>query len=249
MTTTPRVGILDSGVGGLSIVRAIRRVMPDLDLVYYADTANFPYGEKSEGQIRDLVRTGIERLRAEGCDPIILACNTASTMSLYEYQNEQTGVKIMGVTPLVDAAAKVTKTGKIIVLATFATLASQYYRQIQSRLDNGGRLTVYTQACFDWVRLVESGHLDDDALIAEQIKAFAHHGIDTVVLGCTHFAFLARTIRLAAPDMKIIEPGETIARELQTRLGDNTGGEGTIHYLVTGNATDFKRRAEQLLAQ
>jgi glutamate racemase len=246
MKSVSPIGILDSGVGGLSILRAVRRAMPGLDVVYYADTAHFPYGEKSEKTIRQLVRIGIMELRAAGCQTIILACNTASTITLQDYQAD-TEATILGVTPLLGQAAAVTQTGKIIVLATFGTLASSYYQQIQAGLSDD--LTVYTQACFDWVRLVESGRLDDDGLIAEQVKTFARHGIDTVVLGCTHFAFLDRTIRRAAPDMHIIEPGETIARQLQGQLGTEIDGEGTTRYIVTGNKAAFVARAEHLLSQ
>jgi glutamate racemase len=243
MTTAHPIGILDSGVGGLSILRAVRRLMPQLDIVYYADTAHFPYGEKSADTIRQLVRIGIMELRRAGCHTIILACNTASTISLADYQSD-TEATILGVTPLLGQAAATTETGKIIVLATFGTLASDYYQQIQNSLPDN--LTVYTQACFDWVRLVETGHLEDDGLIAEQVKTFARHGIDTVVLGCTHFAFLETTIRRAAPGMHIIEPGATIARQLQQRLGTATGG-GTTRYIVTGNEARFVARASVLL--
>lgn len=245
MQTKP-IGILDSGVGGLSVVRAIRRSLPQLDIVYYADTANFPYGEKSEATIRELVGKGIEKLQQAGCEIIILACNTASTVSLKDYQAAANGATIMGVTPLLDEAQAITKTGKIIVLATFATLASDYYQQIQSRLDD--KLTIYTQACFDWVRLVESGDLENDSLITEQIKAFARHNIDTAVLGCTHFSFLAPTIRRIAPQMQIVEPGEKLTKELAAKLGDNTEGSGKISYLVTGNEAEFVTKAERLLA-
>ncbi len=242
---TTQIGILDSGVGGLSVVRAIRRSLLQLDVVYYADTANFPYGEKSEAEIRQFVDTGIKKLREQGCETIILACNTASTVRLNDYQASSSGVTIFGVTPLLDEAQAVTKTGKIIVLATFATLASDYYQQIQSRLDD--KLSIYTQACFDWVRLVEAGDLENDGLIAEQIKAFAQHDIDTAVLGCTHFSFLAPTIQRVAPQMNIIEPGEKLARELAEKLGKNTGGNGTIRYLVTGNEAEFIAKAVRLL--
>src|SRR5207245_2964148 len=146
-----QIGILDSGVGGLSIARAIRRLMPKLDLAYYADTANFPYGEKSDDDIRRFVDEGIARLRQEGCEIIILACNTASVISLAEYQTDPE-LTVLGVTPLLDEAASLSKTNKIVVLATFATLASDYYREIQDQVPKN--LTVYTQACFDWVRLV-----------------------------------------------------------------------------------------------
>jgi len=239
------VGILDSGVGGLSILRAIRQIMPQLDIAYYADTAHFPYGEKPEADVRRLVRAGVDRLKREGCRVVILACNTASTISLTEYQAEDEDVIIMGVTPLVKEAAALSTTGKIIVLATFGTLASEYYRAIHAQAES--HTTIYTQACFDWVRLVESGRIDDDALIAEQIKAFAHHGIDTVVLGCTHFAFMDKTIRRAAPNMRIVEPGEAIAKQLLARLGESTTGQGHTRYIVTGDEAEFLARAQALL--
>jgi glutamate racemase len=246
MKTAGPIGILDSGVGGLSILRVVRRLMPQLDIVYYADTAHFPYGEKSPAEVRALVRAGVTELRAAGCDIIILACNTASTISLADYQAD-TEATILGVTPLLEQAVAATQTGKIIVLATFATLMSDYYQAIQASAP--GHLHIYTQACFDWVRLVESGDLDDDELIAEQVKAFARHGIDTVVLGCTHFAFLDATIRRAAPDMHIIEPGEIVAQQLQKQLGANTGGQGHTGYIITGDKAMFVQRAEQLLAR
>ncbi len=244
MNKTSPIGILDSGVGGLSVLRAIRRLMPDVDVIYYADTANFPYGEKSEEVVRRLVQTGIERLKAEGCETIVLACNTASTVSLEEYQRGWPETRILGVAPLLGQAVIATKTGKIVVAATFATLASDYYRAIQDIVPD--HVTVYAQACFDWVRLVESGNLDGDHLVVEQIQAFARHGVDTVVLGCTHFAFLEPIIRQAAPDMKIIEPGETMAQRLLALLGGAAGGSRTIRYIVTGDKSGFVAKAKRL---
>jgi len=237
------IGILDSGVGGLSIVRAIQREMPGADLVYYADTAGFPYGEKGEPEIRELVSAGLRVLRERGCETVVLACNTASTQGLGLYKAEFSDLELIGVTPQLKEATKLTKTGKIIVLATFATLASDYYRALKAQIDPG--MQVFAQACFEWVRLVETGE-GETGLVADQMRAFARHGIDTAVLACTHFAFLEPMIREAAPDMQVVEPGAAIAAQLKPRAHAGASG-GQIEYIITGNRQAFIDRAKQLL--
>jgi glutamate racemase len=238
------LGILDSGVGGLSIVRAIKRQSPDQDILYYADTAGFPYGEKSEPEIKALVMSGLEKLASRGCRTVVLACNTASTQGLDTYQAAFPDLEIIGVTPLLTEAVRVSRSGKIIVLATFATLASDYYRVLKETVP--AHVTIHAQACFDWVRLVETGQGDAE-LVTDQMRAYARHGIDTAVLACTHFAFLDEIIRAAAPEMTILEPGPIIAVQLE-RDGFLNGGRGQLDYLVTGSDKDaFAQKAKGLL--
>lgn len=237
-----KIGILDSGVGGLSILGTIRKQLPAIDILYLADTANFPYGEKASGEVGCLTEQGISRLAQTGVDAIVVACNTASVNGLDRYQKAFPDQKLVGVTPLLDQATKATKTGKIVLLATFATIASDYLHDIQELVARD--ITVYAHAAFEWVRMVEAGEIDDK-LVAEQVATFARYGVDVAVLGCTHFAFLAPTIKQAVPDLVIIEPGPTIAAALAEMVENE--GESRVEYLVTGDVVAFNRTATKLL--
>ena len=238
-----KIGILDSGVGGLSILGAVRQRLPQAEILYLADTVNFPYGEKTAEAVAGLTERGIKHLAERGYnDAIVLACNTASVSGLDRYRRDFPGLRLIGVTPLLDEARQMTKAGKIVLLATFATIASDYLEAMK-QLTSKDQI-VYAQAAFEWVRMVEAGRIDD-GLVADQVKTFARYGVDTVVLGCTHFAFLAPAIRTAVPSLQIIEPGPTIAAELAAAVdGDGTG---QTTYQVTGNSETFNRVASKLL--
>lgn len=240
-----KIGILDSGVGGLSILGAVRQRLPRADILYLADTANFPYGEKTAAEVAALTERGIEYLARRGYnDAIVVACNTASVSGLDSYRRDFPGQRLIGVTPLLDEARRATKTGKIVLLATFATIASDYLEEMKSLASPDQ--TIYAHAAFEWVRMVEAGQIDD-GLVTAQVKTFARFGVDTVVLGCTHFAFLAPAIKAAVPTLQIIEPSPTIAADLAAAVTDI--GSGQTIYEVTGDAKAFSAVATKLLGR
>lgn len=238
------IGIFDSGIGGLSIVRAIRHRLPGLDLIYLADTEHFPFGEKPAEQIRELTKHGIETLEGLSCKQIIIACNTATTNGLKSYQEAYPKLIISGVEPLLDEAIKVSKSQKIAVFATFATLASERFREQLQTVPSGYQ--VYTQAGYNWVRFAEAGDWENPE-ISTDIRYYLGKGVDTFVLGSTHFAFLADAVRaVAGSAVNILEPGPILAGKLAHDMGEQ-GGLGQVSIYATRPTEDFEKLSGRAL--
>ncbi len=213
------IGVFDSGVGGLSVLREIRALLPHEDLLYVADSAHIPYGEKSTRfvEARSLaITTFLLKHRAKA---VVVACNTASSAALATLR-AQFSVPIVGMEPAVKPAAQQTRSRRVAVLATSGTLASEKFAQLLARV--GGGVAVHVQACPGLVEQVEAGALDGDdtrALVEKYVAPLLHRGVDTLVLGCTHYPFLLPLIRqVAGPAVSVIDPSPAVARELRRRL-------------------------------
>ncbi len=239
------IGIFDSGLGGLSILRQLRAAMPGSDFIFLADNANFPFGEKTNQEVVELTGRGIERLAGLGCQVIVLACNTAATTSLEKYQQLYPHLIIDGVTPLLEQALAATKTGIIAVYATHATLESEHFKQQLAATPPG--IEVLTEASYDWVRSVEAGNFSP-ASVATTVGFDVSEGADVVVLGCTHFAFLEAAVRAAAgPDVTILQPGPEIAQRVMQRVTRSEGG--SVKYLLSAESPLFAELATRLVGE
>ncbi len=209
------IGIFDSGSGGLSVLREIRKILPEKRFFYFADNAHCPYGEKSVEYIRDRCRSITECLLGEGAEAIVVACNTATAAAIGVLREEYP-VPFIGMEPAVKPAALGTQTGVIGVLATAGTLKGSKYLKTKGGFENEVRIVEHVGEGF--VELVEKGILDGaeaEATVRRSLEPLLEAGADRIVLGCTHYPFLADVIaRIAGPDVQIIDPAPAVARQL-----------------------------------
>lgn len=213
------IGVFDSGVGGLSVLRHIRAQLPWEHLLYFADSLHAPYGVRSQTYIVDRARAISHFLLSQGAKAIVVACNTATAAAIKTLRQEF-DVPIIGMEPAVKPAAAATHSGVVGVLATTGTLKSA---QFAALLENYGQhIRVVTQACVGLVECIERGDLQSEstrALVAGYVKPLLESGADTIVLGCTHYPFVKTVIaELAGPDVVLIDTGAAVARHLQRRL-------------------------------
>jgi glutamate racemase len=245
------VGVFDSGVGGLSVAREIRRRLPAESILYFADTAYCPYGGRPLDEIRDRsLAIGAELLR-RGVKVIVVACNSASGAAL-EALRATFDIPIVGLEPAVKPAAAATRSGRVGVLATAATLQAERFDRLASTFAAGVEL--FPQACPGLVDLVEAGHTrgENVRVVLEPLLApLLDAGVDTVVLGCTHYPFLADAVRdVMGAGVTILDSGDAVARQVE-RVLRNGGrlqklGAGGISLLTTGEAKAVATVAERL---
>lgn len=218
LKTSP-IGVFDSGVGGVSVLKHIRELLPDEDLLYCADSNNAPYGNKSAEFIRERSLFLTDFLIGQGAKAVVVACNTATAAAI-EQLRANFSIPIIGMEPAVKPAAAATRTGVIGVLATSGTLKSA---QFAALLESYGKnVKVVTQACHGLVECVERGELDAEStnsLIAQYIKPLLEADADTIVLGCTHYPFVRSQIEAQlGTGITLIDTGEAVARQVQRRL-------------------------------
>jgi len=214
------VGVYDSGVGGLSVLRAIRELAPAEPLIYVADTAYAPYGERSPAEVVGRALAVAEYFVSRAAKAMVIACNTATTAAVAEVRARHPELVVVGTEPAVKPAARLTRSGVIGVLATTGTLASPRFAELAQREAPQARILL--APCPQWVRMVERGEVGGAAAI-EQVRAPVHglleQGADVLVLGCTHFPFLMDAIRQCADDrLPVLETGPAVARQLQRQL-------------------------------
>lgn len=214
------IGIFDSGIGGLSVFREIRKLLPEEKYVYFSDNAHCPYGEKSREYIIDRARHITDFLLSQGADIIVVACNTATAAAIKTLRAEYP-VSFIGMEPAIKPAAASTKTGIIGVLATAGTLKAEKYRDTKGR--HAEDVTVVEHIGKGFVELVENGMTSGpkaETTVMESLEPLLDAGADTIVLGCTHYPFLSETISKVASDLTpsrlitIIDPAPAVARHI-----------------------------------
>ncbi len=235
------IGVFDSGVGGLSILKEIRRELPSEDLLYVADSAHVPYGEKSVEYIERRSTAITEFLLDNGAKAVVVACNTATAVAIHSLRS-RFPVPIVGIEPAVKPAAEMTRSGVVGILATSGTLASDRFSTLRSRFDS--EVEVLVQPCTGLVEQVERAELSSDAtrgLLEKYLVSLLDRGADVIVLGCTHYPFLAPLIReIAGPAISLIDPSAAVAREVRRRLEKEgmlsaASGIGTERFCVSGS--------------
>lgn len=213
------IGVFDSGVGGLSVLRHIREILPNERLIYVADSAHVPYGEKSREYIeaRSLIISRF--LRQQGADAIVIACNTASAVAAASLRSEF-DIPVIAMEPAVKPAVAASRNGIVGVLATTGTLASARFAALLERYAGDGEIV--TQGCPGLVEQVEKGELNSPrtrALIEKYTAPLLARGADTLILGCTHYPFLATQISEAVRgNVALVDTGAAVARQLQRRI-------------------------------
>lgn len=211
-----RIGIFDSGVGGLSVLRAIHARLPGADLHYVADAAHAPYGDRDEATIRDRSLRVVGHLRDAGAQLVVVACNTATAASIAALREHFAPLPIVGVEPGLRPALAATRNGRVGVMATAATLCSERFRMLLER-ESGGR-PVHLQACVGLADAIERGELDDPALAAvieRHCAPLRAAGVDSVALGCTHYPFVRPAIEHAlGAGVTVIDTADAVAAQV-----------------------------------
>lgn len=213
------IGVFDSGVGGLSVLDEALRQLPQHDYIYLADSANAPYGEKSSDWIAARSLSLCQYLADKGCDAIVVACNTATAEAIKQIRNALS-IPIIGVEPGIKPAAMQSQNNIVGVLATEATLKSDKFNALLNTLPNDCQFI--KQAGAGLVPLIESGHADSEAaleLLAKHLEPIQDAGADTLVLGCTHYPFLRKSIRkLLGESITLIDTSDAVVRQLKRQL-------------------------------
>ena len=213
-----KIGVFDSGVGGLSMANAIQRALPDLEVVLREDKAHLPYGDKEPAELLDLVVPIFQDLIDEGCQVIVVACNTVST-TLEAELNNRFNIPLIMMVPMVKPAAEQTKTGVIAVCATPTTLTSARYQELKETYAED--IKVLEPDCSDWAYMIEMNQVDGQK-IAGRISEVLEGGADVIVLGCSHYHWIEREIRvLAEGRAKVIQPEGAIVKRLKQVLESN----------------------------
>lgn len=249
------IGVFDSGVGGLTVLKAIRAVLPNENLVYLGDTARLPYGTKSPASIARYARQAAAKLEAQGIKLLVVGCNTASAVALDALREQLAPLPVVGVVEPGAAAAVAARAGGThLVLATEATVALGAYRKaIEARDPAAG---VEERACEMLVSLAEEGWSDGEiarAIVRRYLDEVGGTTPDTIILGCTHFPLLRETIRsVAAAGVAIVDSASTTAdvvREVLETTGHRreAAETGTLRLLATDGATRFARVGGQFL--
>lgn len=214
------VGVMDSGVGGLSVLAEIQRLLPNESLLYVADCGHVPYGEKSPDYIRQRCRRIAEFFRAQGAKAMVLACNTATVAAVADLRELYPDWPLVGMEPAVKPAAAATRSGVVGVLATTGTLQSAKFAALLDRFAND--VQVVTQPCPGLVELIETGDLGSPQLrqlLQGYVQPLLTAGCDTLILGCTHYPFLRPLLAQMVPaEVAIIDTGAAVARQLQRLL-------------------------------
>lgn len=245
------IGIMDSGCGGLSVFREIRKSLPDERFIYYADNAFCPYGEKEPEFIIDRCRAITDFFIGKGAEIMVIACNTATAAAIATLRAEY-GIPFIGMEPAVKPAALGTKTGVIGVLATAGTLKASKYLNTRGRFEDNVRIEERVGKCF--VELVESGELDGpraEQTVRTSLQPLLDSGADTIVLGCTHYPFLLPLLqRIAGDGIRFIDPAPAVTRQLlnvmkEKGISSSDGNPGTE--LVSSGPDDALKRIFALI--
>ncbi|MBA5792372.1 MULTISPECIES: glutamate racemase [unclassified Flavobacterium] len=215
------IGLFDSGIGGTSIWRSVHAMLPNENTIFIGDSLNAPYGQKSKDEIIQLSKKNVDWLLAHDAKIIIVACNTATTNAIVELRQSY-DVPIIGIEPAIKPAAMLTQTGKVGVLATKGTLMSQKYEEAQQYYPN---VTFINQIGYDIVQLMEDGKLyapELERLLRTYIDPMLAQNIDYLVLGCTHYPYLAPILDKFMPSsVKVINSGEAVAKQTLKILSNN----------------------------
>ncbi len=250
------IGIFDSGIGGLTVLKAIREEIPREDIVYFGDTARVPYGTKSKETITKFSIDNVKFLQSFDTKIVVVACNTASALGLGALKN-QFAIPIIGVIePGAKAALLSTKNGRIGVIGTKATIGSGSYEACLKKLDPS--LKVFSQACPLFVPFVEEGWLDGE-IISKVAQTYLEHlksfKIDTLILGCTHYPLLTKMIQKAmGPKVKLVNSAQETAKEAKAllsrlKLANRRKDQQSMRFYVSDEPEQFRVLGERFLGQ
>jgi glutamate racemase len=250
------LGVFDSGVGGLSVLKAIRRLLPDEDGIFVADQAHVPYGPRPLAQVCTFSEEITRFLLSQGCKIVVVACNAASAAALHSLRQTFPQIPFVGMEPAVKPAAETSRSGVVGVLATPATFQGALYASVIERFAQG--VTVLQHTCPGLVAQIEAGDLASGktrAILQDALRPMLEQGIDTVVLGCTHYPFVIPLIEeISGPDVRVIDPAPAVARQVERLLNErglrSTGGySGRLQIFTTGEPAPLASMLPALLGE
>lgn len=248
------IGVFDSGVGGLSVLRAIRELLPTQPVLYFGDQAHVPYGVREVEEVREFSRQITSYLIRQGAKLIVVACNTASVAALKTLREEFPATPFVGMEPAVKPAAEQTRSGIVGVLATYATFHTSMYASVVERFAKG--VTILEDHCPGLVAQIENGDLDGPntrRILTDALLPMINKGADTIVMGCTHYPFVIPLIQsIVGEDVRVIDPAPAIARQVQRLLESHNLVNQSVHhaglrFITTGDPQVFKARVDALL--
>ena len=247
------IGVFDSGVGGLSILRALRAELPSEDFVYFSDAGHAPYGEKGEAFVSDRsLAIAVDLLEKHRIKGLVVACNTATAAAVHLLRAKHTRLPVVGVEPALKPAAALTKTGHVGVFATRGTLASAKFRRLQESLANEARFVLVP--CDGLAAAIEADDAAEVRALCERYtRELEAQDVDTLVLGCTHYPFAADVLRaLLGPDIELVETGQPVARQTRRLLEAqgllNPAGSGKVEWQTTGSPEALRAAASRWLS-
>lgn len=252
------IGVFDSGLGGLTAVRVLRQILPEEDLVYFGDTARVPYGGRARETILKYARQDVRFLRSFDLKAILIACGTVSTTSLETLQGEN-DLPIVGVVePTCRRALQVSRKKRVGIIATLASIRSGAYEAALRRLDPD--VEVFANPCPLFVPLVENGRIQRgdvvvETLAREYLEPLLRAGVDTLILGCTHYPLLTEVLSdICGPEVTLVSAGEAAAFELKRLLRSRhlraaEGRKGEAAFYVSDRTEDFERIASVFLGE
>lgn len=253
LSAAARIAVFDSGLGGLTVLRALRERLPQEDFFYFADTQHLPYGDKSESFLRERGLRIAQALERQGAKALVIACNTA-TAAAAEAIRAQVKLPVVALEPGVKPAIAATQAGRIGVMATTRTLASERFQRLVTQHAAG--CEVHAQACPGLADTIERAGPDSpeaEALLDRYVLPLAAAGIDVVVLGCTHYPWVAEGIaRRMPPATRLLDTGEPVARQLERLLAANQclgGGQGALTLATSGAPQAVSATINRLLKQ
>lgn len=249
------IGAFDSGVGGLSVLRTLRAQLPAEDILYFADQAHVPYGPRGLAEVRGFSEEIARYLVAHGAKLIVIPCNTASAAALASIRELFPHIPIVGMEPAVKPAAEHTESGVVGVLATETTFEGELYASVVERFAQD--VTVLQSACRGLVAEIEAGRANGPEarrILTEALQPMLAQGMDTVVLGCTHYPFAFDTIRdIVGPNVRLVDPAPAVARRVESLLAEGgqaaAGADGVTQYLTSGDPAAMQQRIRELLGE
>jgi glutamate racemase len=249
------IGIYDSGVGGLSVLKEVQKQFPSEDLLYIADQAHVPYGIRTREEVLGFSEGIVRYLLNKKVKLIIIACNTASAVALDVLRNSYPAIPFVGMEPAVKPAVEETNTGIVGVLATPATFQGALYASTVERFAKG--VKILPETCPGLVELIEEGKIDHPEtreILEKALHPMLEKGVDEVVMGCTHYPFVIPLIReIVGEDVQVIDPAPAVARQAGRLLAEydlltNVSGSGQIQFLTSGDPLELQRIIGQLLS-
>lgn len=257
------IGVFDSGLGGLTVLKEFLRVLPEYDYIYLGDNARAPYGNKSDEVIYGYTRQAVDFLFKQGCDLIIIACHTASSKALRKIQQEYlpekySDKKVLGVVvPVVEEALKLNRGERLGIIGTTATINSGVYKKELKKLRND--LEIYDQACPLFVPLIEEGWAkkpEAKMILKKYLRPLKVKEIDTLILGCTHYPLLAKDMaKFMGKKVKVVNPAEAVAEKLKDYLNRHAEIEKKLSknkklvFYTTDDINKFKDLGQKFLGQ
>lgn len=261
------IGVFDSGYGGLTVLKALEKILPNNDFLYLGDNARTPYGTRSFDVVYEYTLQAVKYLFSQNCPLIIIACNTASAKALRNIQmldlpKIAPDNRVLGVIrPSVEKVAEITKNGHVGVLGTVGTVVSESYPIELEKWSNGKVVSTVQEACPMWVPLVENNEIGTDGaefFIKKNVQNILQKDIDldTLVLGCTHYPLLKTSIQKYVPNnIHILEQGEIVAEKLldylkrHSEINNRLSKEGTVEFQTTESAETFENKASLFLGR